>query len=692
MIIALLGTIWVSFKQIFLIMNLHLFNCNRLCFLFFLLLQLPLTSFGLDQKSTSPTPFELDKHSLSQIVKACTGCHGPQGRSTPYGYFPRIAGKPEAYLFNQLLNFQQGKRVYPQMSYLLDNLSPSYLHALAHFFATQEVPYPPPAQISVNESELALGKNIVYSGVSERGIPACASCHAPTLTGVAPSTPGLLGLPRDYLIGQLGAWRTHQRGTKDPDCMAQTADKLSVQEISAVTAWLASQPWPKGGRPVGLASLPKPPPLECGSVPNDKRATMTASASSSASAAASTQPATLEKSSLNALQLKGEYLTRIGNCQACHTPNSQESMVGGRAVDTPFGQVYSSNLTPDPQTGLGNWTADDFWRAIHDGRSKDGHLLSPAFPFTELTLVSRSDSDAMWAYLRTLAPKRQAQIPNTLTWPYNTQIGLFAWRWFYFKGGEYVPSPNQSQSWNRGAYLVNGLAHCTSCHTPRNFLGASRTDFALSGATLNFASIGKWYAPSLLNPIEAGVQHWSKDEIQNLLKNASTPQGYASGPMAEVVYKGTQYLSVEDTASIATYLQSLTPNGLSSTPLKNFSAPTQSESFKSGEQIYVKHCEGCHGKLGEGVKNQYPALSGNRNVSTSHLTNLVQSITKGGIPPTTIGHPAPYGMPPYRSLLSDKEVAEVLTFIRGSWGNRAAQVSTLGVIQSLDTNKPMRSD
>ena len=310
----------------------------------YLAIQIPLISFALEHKPIPQNPTELDSHSVAQLVKTCTGCHGPKGKSTPYGYFPRIAGKPEAYLFNQLINFQQGSRVNPQMSYLLENISPSYLHLLAIYFATQEVPYPAPAKVLVNAAELELGRSIVQSGLTYRGIPACANCHAATLTGVAPSIPGLLGLPRDYLIAQLGAWRTHQRHAQNPDCMAQIANKLRVEEISAVTAWLSTQPWPKDGRPLSLTSLAQPLALECGSVSTKSLNVITATTS--------TPPVKTSTPTLNALQLKGEYLMRIGNCLACHTPNSAEFMVGGRAVETPYGQVFSSNLTPDPQTGL----------------------------------------------------------------------------------------------------------------------------------------------------------------------------------------------------------------------------------------------------------------------------------------------------------------------------------------------------
>ena len=610
---------------------------------------------------------------VAQLVKTCTGCHGPEGRATPYGYFPRIAGKPENYLYNQLLNFQEGRRVYPQMSYLLENLDPSYLKLLAHYFATQELDYPAPAQISSTDVQLELGRRIVREGVTARDIPACTACHGDALTGVAPSIPGILGLPRDYMISQLGAWRTNQRHAQSPDCMAQVANNLSVSEISAVTAWLSSAPWPKGGRP--LQTMTKPLPISCGTIQKSQSQTQTVLKPSGT------------KTTLTAQEQKGEYLTRIGNCQACHTRPGADLMTGNRPIETPFGVVYSSNLTPDPDTGMGKWTADDFWRALHTGQSKDGHLLTPAFPYSELTQITRLDADSMFAYLRTLPPKHLQQTPNTLAWPYNTQLGLVIWRSLYFKVGEFTEDPQQSKLWNRGSYLVNGLSHCGSCHTPRNFLGGSQSQLAFKGAYLTPSHSGNWFAPSLMDPSDGGVQNWSEEEVQTFLLNGITPKGYVNGPMAEVVFKGTQYLSAQDAQSVAVYLKSLKSKGdLITDPVAPKRAVASGE-LKSGARLYDKHCESCHGKQGEGLRGKYPALANNRNVVALHINNAVQAVLLGGIPPTTTGHPMPFGMPPYRAVLSDTEVADVLSYIRNSWGNQASAVSTFEVMQATGHGK-----
>lgn len=202
---------------------------------------------------------------LAQRVLACTGCHGKEGRAAPDGYHPRIAGKPAAYLFNQLVNFREGRRRYGPMVYLVDHLGDDYLHEIAEHFAAIELPYPAPAPANDDAATLARGEALALRGDEARKLPACAACHGRALTGVMPATPGLLGLPRDYLKGQLGAWTNGQRRAHAPDCMADVAKRLTPEDVSAIAAWLASRAVPPSSRAV--APSPIAPPLECGSVP-----------------------------------------------------------------------------------------------------------------------------------------------------------------------------------------------------------------------------------------------------------------------------------------------------------------------------------------------------------------------------------------------------------------------------------------
>lgn len=205
-----------------------------------------------------------DPDGMATRTLACTTCHGTQGRSTPTGYFPRIAGKPAGYLYHQLLNFRDGRRSYPSMSYLLENLTDEYLREMAEHFASLQLPYPEPPASTEPPSVLERGRKLVFEGDATRSLPACVQCHGDAMTGVAPFVPGLLGLPRDYLNGQMGAWQSGRRHALSPDCMATVAKQLRPEEVSAVSAWLAAQPVPNGGK--SAAALPKPMPLRCGAV------------------------------------------------------------------------------------------------------------------------------------------------------------------------------------------------------------------------------------------------------------------------------------------------------------------------------------------------------------------------------------------------------------------------------------------
>ena len=374
-----------------------------------------------------------------------------------------------------------------------------------------------------------------------------------------------------------------------------------------------------------------------------------------------------------ALVARGEYLARAGNCMACHTAPGGTPWAGGRAMDTPFGTIYTSNLTPDPTTGLGQWTADDFWKALHEGRARDGRLLYPAFPYTSYTRVTRADADAIWAWLQTLPPVEQPNRPHALRFPYDTQAALLAWRALYFKPGVFVADATKSEDWNRGAYLVQGLGHCSACHAPRNALGASSDPDALAGGLM---PLQNWYAPSLTSPHEAGVADWAKDDIVALLRDGVSGNATVAGPMAEVVFGSTQYLSAADLDAMAVYLKSLPVTQ----SVKAESTGVLDELRRErGAQLYGEHCADCHGERGEGKPGIWPALAGNRAVTMDPPANTVRIVLGGGYAPATRGNPRPYGMPPFAAALSDDEVALVVSHIRGSWGNTAAPVSSLDV-------------
>lgn len=374
------------------------------------------------------------------------------------------------------------------------------------------------------------------------------------------------------------------------------------------------------------------------------------------------------------LLARGAYLARAGNCALCHTARGGTPYAGGRGIDTPFGTVFSSNLTPDAQTGLGNWSATEFWRALHNGRAKDGRLLYPAFPYVSYTEVTRADSDALYAYLRSLPATTQAATPHSLRWPYRLQPALALWRALYFRPGSYQEKPTQSAQWNRGAYLVRGLGHCSACHSARNALGASSSPLDLAGGLI---PVQNWYAPSLASSLEASVKDWPLADTVRLLQTGTAPHGVVQGPMAEVVLHSTQYLSTDDLAAMARYLQTLPP---SQPPPARDSAPAAIPSTaERGARLYEQHCAQCHGPQGQGVPNAYPALAGNRAVTMPSTANLVQTVLNGGFAAATAGNPRPFGMPPFVLVLTDQDIAAVLTHVRSAWGNQASAVTELDV-------------
>ena len=373
---------------------------------------------------------------------------------------------------------------------------------------------------------------------------------------------------------------------------------------------------------------------------------------------------------------RGAYLARVGNCMLCHTAPGGAAYAGGRAVDTPFGTVYASNITPDAETGIGTWSAAHFRRALYEGRSRDGHLLYPVFPYTHTTRVSSADADALFDFLRSLPPANRPNRQHRLRWPYNTQAALAVWRLLYFSPGKYVEDASRTPEWNRGAYLVQGLGHCGACHTARNALGGARDVLDLSGGLIPMQN---WYAPSLSSPAEAGVADWPLEDIVRLLATGTSPRATVLGPMAEVVLHSTQYLEPADLRAMAVYLKSLPPTSSDTDPLEV--ARPSPATVGRGSKLYEDHCAACHGDRGQGVAGAYPALAGNRAVTMPVTQNLVQVVLRGGFAPSTHGNPRPFGMPPFANVLSDGDVAAVITYLRTSWGNKAAPVSELAVGQ-----------
>ena len=369
---------------------------------------------------------------------------------------------------------------------------------------------------------------------------------------------------------------------------------------------------------------------------------------------------------------RGEYLARAGDCIACHTAPEGRIFAGGRAMLTPFGTLYSSNITPDAETGIGKWSTDDFYRTMHNGRFPNGGLIYPAMPFASYTTVTRADSDAIFAYLKTIPPVNQKNRPQDLRFPYDNRQLLLGWRTLFFTEGEYKPDPNKSAEWNRGAYLVEGLGHCGMCHTPINALGGTSQSEAFKGGLIPMQN---WYAPSLTSNKEAGLGDWSLGDIADLLRTGVSARGAVYGPMAEVVYNSLQYLNDADIRAMAVYLKGLAGGSPPASASSRIPSDESSLLMSLGKSVYDSRCATCHGPDGAGKPPNYPPLAGNQSIQMSSAVNAIRMVLIGGFPPGTELNPTPIGMPPFALTLSDNEVAAVVSYIRTSWGNRGAAVT-----------------
>lgn len=390
--------------------------------------------------------------------------------------------------------------------------------------------------------------------------------------------------------------------------------------------------------------------------------------------------------------VRGAALARTGHCAGCHTAPGQAAYAGGRRLHTAFGDVVTANLTPSLTHGLGRWTEAHFWRALHHGRSADGRALLPACPFPNFTQVTAADSRDLFAYLQSLPAVDTAPPPHDLRWPYGTAAAQAVWRALFFRPGGEPPQPPASVAaqpgtladWQRGAYLVAGLGHCSACHGERNAWGA--VPGPLNGA-LNLGGgqvPGRgWLAPSLQDPHAAGMATWPLADVVALLQNGRSPQATTSGPMAVVVAGSTQHLAAADLRAMATFLQHLPPQAAAAPAATAVATPSAAQR-SLGALRYEQHCADCHGAQGQGVAGGAtasggPALAGNRAVQLGAPDNVVRMVLGGGYGPATAGQPRPWGMPPYATVLSDEEIAAVVTHLRQSWGHQASAVTALQV-------------
>jgi mono/diheme cytochrome c family protein len=369
---------------------------------------------------------------------------------------------------------------------------------------------------------------------------------------------------------------------------------------------------------------------------------------------------------------RGAYLVRAGDCMACHTTRGGASLAGGRVIPTPFGDMVSPNITPDHKTGIGDWSADDFWRALHNGKGRDGRFLYPVFPYPNYTRISRADSDAMYAWFQAVPPVSRPNAPHALRFPYNQRLLLAGWRALYFRPGGFELVPNQSAEWNRGAWLVQGPGHCNACHTSRNALGATDAGADLAGGMI---PIVNWYAPPLTSDAESGIGNWTLAELAQWLKTGVSERGAVFGPMSEVVRESLQHLSDSDIRAMSVYLKSLPQASAAGPDAVTEPAGSAAQALRQhGAILYDRQCASCHGAQGEGAGLAYPPLAGNRALTSASAINPIRMVLHGGYAPSTQGNPRPFGMPPFGPAMSDAEVAAVVSFIRSAWGNHADAV------------------
>lgn len=361
----------------------------------------------------------------------------------------------------------------------------------------------------------------------------------------------------------------------------------------------------------------------------------------------------------------GKALAIAGDCAGCHTADPAKPFAGGKRIDTPFGAVYSPNLTPDRDTGLGAWSDEDFVRALRYGVAPDGSRYYPAFPYPYFTKLTRQDLMAIRAYLATLAPIRNMRPPPQLRWPLNYRVVMRAWNFFFFRPGILMPDQEKGPTRIRGGYLVEGLGHCGACHTPKNVFGADRRGRAFGGGL-----VGGWFAPRLDGAERSGLKSWSIEDIVEYLASGRNGRSHADGPMAEIVLQSTSQMSDDDLRAIAVYLKDLSPGA----PEPAVTPPSPA-AMKAGKAVYDHACIACHEADGSGAPRIYPPLPGNANLQSSDPTSTLRIILDGAETVTTPRAPNTGSMPAYAKQLSDREIADVANYIRHSWGNAAPPVT-----------------
>jgi mono/diheme cytochrome c family protein len=369
---------------------------------------------------------------------------------------------------------------------------------------------------------------------------------------------------------------------------------------------------------------------------------------------------------------RGEYLARAGDCISCHTAPGGRPFAGGLHMPTPFGDISTPNITPDKATGIGDWSDEEFYRAMHEGVGRGNEYLYPVFPFPWFTKISREDVLAIKAYLFSLPPEHAPRSQLKLAFPFNIRESLLAWRTAFFKPGNFVPDPRHSDAVNRGAYLVEGLGHCGECHNHDNIFGASNWSGRLKGG-----QIEGWYAPNITADGRNGISAWSEAELVTFLKNGVAPgKELALGPMRETIDASLRYLSDDDLHAIVLYLKSATGQPMPTPAAELAATPAPS----AGARVYLSSCAYCHLPDGRGIAGIIPPLVANGAVNAQGPENVIRVVLGGLEAQHGLGP-----MPAVGATMSDSEVADVVNYVRTVWNNDAHANAEEGMVADLRT-------
>ena len=358
---------------------------------------------------------------------------------------------------------------------------------------------------------------------------------------------------------------------------------------------------------------------------------------------------------------RGEYIALAGDCAGCHTRDDGDAFAGGLAIESPLGTLYSSNITPDSASGIGDWAFEDFKRTLRQGLGKDGEYIYPAMPYVAYTKINDDDISDLWAYIQSLQPVEYEPPENEMMFPANIRLGLGLWQVTQFKPGRFEPHAEKDDVYNRGAYLVEALGHCSSCHTPRNLLLGQKEDERYTGAEIH-----GWYAPNIGPGPLSAIADWSVDEVARFLATGSNVENQkAVGEMANIIHLSLSQLTSEDLTAMATYLKNMPAMDDSAAAVAS-NDDHNNPRMQAGRAIYASNCLSCHQADGKGIEDAVPSLVGSSAITAPVGNNIVMLMLEGHAPDGTWGQ-----MPSFASTLSARDMADVANYVRMSWGNQA---------------------